>query len=233
MAHAPIKASSKSSGKDFELVPAGTHFAICVGVYYLGIQAVTFDGETKEQPKVYLRFEIPDIQIEYEKNGEKVKGPAIIGREFTLNIGDKSNLGPFISNWRGKEFTKEEGEEFDVTSLLGKVCNLGVIHKTKGDKTYANISSAGKILKIQQDGIVAGTISAEPHNPLLTFNADEPDDSVYQKLPKFLREKIDNRITTKKNGKPLDAKKPGAREPGSDDDFGDDDPAFGHPSIPF
>jgi hypothetical protein len=224
VAYSPIKASSKGGGKDFELVPAGTHFAICIGIYYLGVQAVTFEGETKEQPKVYFRFEIPDIQIEYEKNGQKVKGPAIIGREFTLNIGDKSNLGPFIANWRGKEFTKEEAEEYDVTSLLGKVCNLGVIHKTKGDKTYANISSAGKILKIQQDSIVSGTLSAEPHNPLMIFNADSPDPEVYEKLPKFLKQKIDNRITTTKTGKPLDAKKVDAREPGSDDEFDDQIP---------
>jgi len=224
VAHSAIKASSKGGGRDFEPVPAGTHFAICIGVFYLGIQKVTFEKETKEQPKVYFKFEVPDVQVEYEKDGKKVTGPATIGREFTLNIGNKSNLGPFISNWRGKEFTDAEAEEFDVTSLLGKVCNLGVIHATKGDKTYANISSAGKILKIQQDAIVAGTLSAEAHNPLLTFNADEPDDSVYQKLPKFLREKVDNRITTKPNGKPLD-KAPGTQQyAGTAQDFDDDIP---------
>ena len=204
MAYLPIKASSQGGGKDFELVPPGTHYAICVGVYYLGIQKTEFKGEIKELPKVYFRFEIPDVQIEYEKDGKPVKGPAIIGREFTLSIGKKSNLAPFITNWRGKPFTESELKEFDVTSLLGKVCNLGVVHETKGNgKTYANISSAGKILQVQQDMISAGTLSAKSHNEPLTFNADSPDPVVLDKMPKFLRRKYEERITTTKGGKPL------------------------------
>lgn len=205
MAHSPIKAPKFSGGKDFELVPEGTHFAICNKVVYVGIQKTVYDGDTKEQPKVWFGFEVPDVQIEYERKGVKEMGPASIGRMFTLNLGSQSNLGPFLENWRGKSFEDTDQDTFDVSSLLGKVCNLGVIHETKGSKTYANITSAGKILKIQQDAIVAGTLSAEAHNELVTFNADEPDAAMYAKLPKFLQQKVDGRITTTKTGKPLES----------------------------
>jgi hypothetical protein len=216
LSYTPIKAKGGES-RDFEKVPAGTHFAICQKVVYLGIQTKTYPDGVKELPEVYLGFEIPDIQIEYTKGGKQVKGPATIGRTFTLNIGAKSNLGPFLTNWRGASFTQAQQDEgFDVNSLLGKVCNLGVIHTEDGK--YVNISSAGSLMKIQKEAIEAGTLSVAPHNALVQFNADEPDPSVYDKLPKFLKAKIDSRVTTKKNGKPLD------RAPGADDEFDDDIP---------
>jgi hypothetical protein len=200
VSYAPITA--RGGGKDFELVPEGTHFAICNQVVYLGIQAKTYNDGAKELPEVYFRFEIPDVQIEYTKKGKQMKGPATIGRTFTLSIGKTSNLGPFLINWRGKQFTQEEVDNgFDINSLLGKVCNLGVVHSEDGK--YANISSAGKLLKIQNDAIEAGTLKVEPFNPLVSFNADSPDPAIYEALPKFLKKKIDARITTTKTGKPL------------------------------
>lgn len=216
MSYAPIKATG--GGKDFELVPAGTHFAVCTRVIYLGIQAKTYPDGTKELPEVYLGFEIPDVQIEYKKDGKDVKGPAVIGRTFTLNIGNKSNLGPFLVNWRGKQFTKEEQDAgFDINSILGKVCNLGVVHTDDGK--YANITSAGSLMKIQKEAIEAGTLNAKPHNALISFNADQPDPELFKKLPKFLQTKIQNRVTTTKTGKPLPGTAAGQKE-----DFDDDIP---------
>jgi hypothetical protein len=202
MSHKPIIAKDGGGGKDFEPVPAGTHFAICTRVIYLGIQPIEYQGELKEQPKVWLQFEVPEFQIEYKKGDQIIKGPATIGREFTLNIGAKSNLGPFLENWRGKGFDEKELAGFDISSLLGKVCNLGVIHETKKGKTYANISSAGSLMKIQKDAIAAGTLDPKPKSELLVFNADEPDLAVLEKLPRFLQEKFAKRITTTKSGKP-------------------------------
>jgi len=194
MAHKPITVSANSGGQDFELVPEGTHFAICTLIAYIGVQKTVFNDTVKEQPKVHFRFEVPEIEIEYEKNGKTVKGPAIIGRTFTLNIGSKSNLGPFIENWRGKAFTEAEAAEYDVTSLLGKVCMLSVIHEENKGKTYANISGAGKISKLYQSALENGTLSAEPHGELISYNADDPDEATFRKLPKFLQKKIDERI---------------------------------------
>lgn len=196
-----IRVQTGGGGKDFELVPAGAHFAVCNIVAYLGLQKVEFDGKAKLQPKVWLGFQIPDIQHEYEKDGKKLSGPAVIGRKFTLNIGDQSNLGPFLTNWRGKPFTDDEvnsedpSKRFDIEKLAGKVCQLGVVHeKGKNGKTYANITSAGQLMQETKDAIASGKRSATPHGDVLVYNADEPDPNVYAKLPKFLREQIDSRV---------------------------------------
>lgn len=219
MPHAPIKATG-SSGRDFELVPAGTHFAICTRVIYIGIQEKKYPDGTKEMPEVYLGFEIPDIQVEFKKDGKDVKAPAVIGRTFTLNIGNKSNLGPFLENWRGKKFTKEDIENgFDITSILGKVCNLGVVHTDDGK--YANITSAGSLMKMQKEAIEAGTLAVKPFGDLISFNADQPDPKIFEQLPKFLKTKIANRITTTKTGKPLPGSVAGDKP---HEDFDDDIP---------
>jgi hypothetical protein len=214
-----IKASG--GGGDFEKVPAGAHFAICDKVVYLGMQRTTFDGREKILPKVWLGFQIPDIQHEYEKDGKKLSGPAVIGRKFTLNIGDNSNLGPFLKNWRGRAFTDDEvNNGYDVEKLAGKPCQLGVIHeKSKdGGKTYANITSAGALMKDTIDAIRAGTRKAEPHGKVLVYNADEHDQAVYDQLPEFLRKQIDQRV------KPGDGKKAAKPSETSTDDFNDDIP---------
>jgi hypothetical protein len=212
-----IKANAKG-GKDFELVPEGMHFAICTKVIFLGLQDATFDGVKKQQEKVFLGFEVPDITHEYEKGGKKVVGPAIIGRTFTLSIGDKSNLGPFVKNWRGKGFSEEELDEgYDLEILAGKPCQLGVTHETKNGKTYANVTSAGSLIKEVKDAIAAGTRKVEPHDGVVVYNPYEHSETAWSKVPKFLREKIENRI------KPT----PAAGKTGTtrqDQDFDDDIP---------
>src|ERR1700748_1767936 len=99
----PINASSKGGGKDFEPVPAGAHFAICTAVVYVGWQEETIKGDVKILPKGWLRFELPDLELNYkDRDGVDRTAPMSIGRMFTLNIGPKSNLGPFLVSWRGK-----------------------------------------------------------------------------------------------------------------------------------
>ena len=210
-----IKAKN-SGGKDFELVPAGAHFAICDKVVYLGLQRSEFDGKEKVQPKVWIGFQIPDIQHEYEKGGKTLSGPAVIGRKFTLNIGDQSNLGPFLKNWRGKGFTEAEMEGgFDVEALAGKCCQLGVVHETRNGTTYANITSAGQLMKDTLDAIKNGTRNATPHGDILVYNADEHDQAVYDQLPEFLRKQIDARVKESD----LDSKPVTAGKPDFDDDI--------------
>lgn len=188
-----IKASAK--GKDFEKVPEGVWFAICNKIIFLGLQRGEFDGQQKDQEKVFIGFEVPDIQHEFERDGKKLKGPAIIGRTFTLSIGDKSNLGPFIKNWRGKAFTQDELDNgYDLEVLAGKPCQLGVTHETRNGRTYANVTSAGSLIKEVKDAIQAGTRSVKPFDGVVIYNPYEHDDDAWDKVPKFLREKIANRI---------------------------------------
>lgn len=189
-----LKVSARG-GADFTPVPAGVHYAICIQVIDLGVQKQSWQGQEKNKRQVYIRFELPDEVISYTKGGKEVTGPSTIGRTFTLSIDDKSNLGPFLEGWRGKTFTDAEKEGgFEITSIIGKVCQIGVVHEAKNGKTYANITTALPLSKAQQSAIQADKGVATPKNELLVYSTDSHDEDTFAKLPDWLRTKIGDRV---------------------------------------
>lgn len=194
MAFASIKASSKG-GKDFEPVPAGVHMAICVQVIDLGLQPGS-GKYPKPKHQVYIKFEIPGVQVTWEKDGEEKKGPATIGRTFGLSISEKSHLRPFLVSWRGKDFTAEEEAGFEITSILGKLCQLSIIHEQgeKSGKTYAKISGAFALIQLQKDDLKAHPEKAKPSQTLIAYSPTAHDEAIWDKLPDWVKEKIDGRV---------------------------------------
>jgi hypothetical protein len=168
---------------EIELVPAGSHIAVCDMIVCLGIQP---SGAFKPKPKVYLRFQLPNERFEYEKDGKKIVGPRKIGENYTASMSEKANLRHLLASWRGREFTDDEAAKFDIASALGKPAMLLVTHAKKEKRTYANISGIGRLPK----GIEPRTIICEGQ-PLL-YSPDHT--STYQLLPEWLRTKIDNQI---------------------------------------
>lgn len=182
-----MKFPAKHGGGDYTPVPAGTHSAICTAVVDLGLQpgSVMYPDPRHQ---VYLRWELPDEQISYEKDGARITGPMTIGRTFTASMGQKANLRKFVEGWRGKAFADDDAAgAFDLTTLLGTRCLLNVTHTEKGEKTYANVMSASPLPKSMQS-------TASQTNESLCFSLDAPNETTYQKLPGWLREKIANRI---------------------------------------
>jgi hypothetical protein len=192
MAFPKIGVSDKGGGRDFEPVPEGVHFAICREVIHIGMQPGFGTYPAKE--KVYFGFEIPGVHVEWEKDGKKQTGPAKIGTTFTLSIAEKSNLRPFLKSWRGKDFTPEEAADFDVTRLLGKVCQLSVVHTQKGDKVYANVSGAFGLSEEQKVQLKADPSKGVPKGELLVYTPAAHDQAVFEKLPQWLQKKISERI---------------------------------------
>src|SRR3990167_2490369 len=55
---------------------------------------------------------------------------------------EKANLRKHLEAWRGKKFTKEELDGFDVEKLLGVNCQLQVIHNLSDNGgTFANVQA--------------------------------------------------------------------------------------------
>lgn len=196
MAFPSIKASAKG-GKDFELIPPGVHLAVCSQVIHLGVQPSN-NPKYPDKDQVYLKFEIPKTRVKWEKNGVEHEGPGTIGTFFTLSIGEKSNLRPFLEGWRGRGFTPAEEEAFEVTSILGKVCQLSVVHGTKlsNGKPFAEIQGAFGLIDEQKAAITAnpslGKVQAA-EGPL-AYTPEAHDQAVYEKLPEWIRKKIDARV---------------------------------------
>lgn len=197
MAFASIKASAKG-GKDFELVPPGVHLAICTKIVHVGYQKA-YNPKYPDKNEVWLDFEVPDIRVKWMKDGEEKEGPAIVRRKFSLSLSEKSNLRPFLESWRGKPFTKEEEDGFEITALLGKICQLSIIHEPSADgkKTYANINGAFGIIKEQRDALVANPARGKPSGELLVYSVDAHDQAIYDKLPEWQQKLIDGRVQEK------------------------------------
>ena len=148
-----------SSNQKKEIVPAGTHFARCYSMIHIGVVEWEFQGEKKFNNKVRLTWELP---YEMRDFGGEQK-PLVISKEYTLSMHEKSNLRKDLEMWRGKVFTNKELGDFDVTDLLGKTCNISVIHKVaKNGNEFAQVGGVSAIQK--------GVEVLEQFNPTFIFN---------------------------------------------------------------
>lgn len=206
----PFDFPEATQGGDFEPAPAGSHIAVCVRVIDLGTQEVTFQGQTKQQHKVSIAWELPD---ERRDDGK----PFLITNRYTLSMHEKSTLRKHLESWRGRAFSHEEigpGGSFKPRNLLGVGCMLSIIHQERNGRTYANISSVSKMPKNMQ------TPAAE--NPLIYFSL-KPDEFNEDQLG-ALSERMQETITASPeyrrlmdpDGAPVDDE---PRHPDLDDDI--------------
>lgn len=197
-----------SGGKDFKKVPAGCHFAICNMIVDCGLQE-GFNG--KPQHKVYIRWEVPDERVEWQdRDGRTHEGPCSIGSLYTLSLSEKANLRKALENWRGVPFTAEDLKGFDITKVLGKCCQIMVQHSEDGK--YANVTGIVGLAREQKDR----ARHAKPENELIAYSIDEHDEATFEKLPNWLKEKIQNRMK--------EPTEPVPSTGNSRDDFDDDVP---------
>ena len=157
---------------------AGTFTARCVGLIDLGTQASTFEGETKHAHKLLVQFELTD------PDNRRDDGSAhIISKRFTASLHVKAALRQFLETWRGRPFTPEELQGFDLKVLLEQPCLLSLVHATKGDRTYCNIAGAMKLPRGMQPP--AGTL------PLVHFDLSNPNWAAFELLPERIRQQIE------------------------------------------
>lgn len=173
-----LYAKDKGNGGDFDPVPQGLHRAICYGVYDLGTQFSEVYG--KSSHKILIQWELPDCRIDIDKDGETLNLPRAQSKMYTLSLHEKSNLRKDLESWRGRTFTKQELEGFNLEKLLGVHCQVQVMHRTKDDKTYANVSLV--IPSTNGD-------KAEPENPIRFFSLEDHGTDIPEGTPEWI-EKI-------------------------------------------
>jgi hypothetical protein len=151
-------------GEDFAPIPAAMHHAVCYGVVDIGTQPSN-NPKFPPRRKVIFTWEIPGILIEVEKDGVTKQLPRSISERFTLSLSTKSNLRPMLEGWRGRAFTEEELDGFDIQKVAGANCLLNIVHERKNDKTYANVGGVNPLMKEMA--------KIKPVNPLLLFSLDD------------------------------------------------------------
>ena len=170
-------------GGSFELLPAGTHLAICIKLIDFGPQEVEYNNEVKEQNKVRLMFEVPAERITWtDAEGVEGEGPMTVGKTYTASMYAMATLRQHLESWRGKDFTAVEEMGFDIKNVLGKACMIGVQHKEFRGKEYAAITSISPVMK--------GMEVPAPENDLVAFDFDAHTDAEFDALPEWMREKV-------------------------------------------
>ena len=179
--------ASNKSGSTYEPVPAGNYVARCIKMIHYGTITEDYLGTPKTLNKVQLSWELPgELKVFKEENGEQ---PYMLSKDFTLSMHEKASLRKWLESWRGKGFTNAESEAFDITNLVGKACMINVIHNTKGDKTYANISGVSSMPK---------GLSCPPQiNDSVIFSVLDFKNELFETFPDFIKDKIKSSVEYK------------------------------------
>lgn len=185
-----MKLPAPTEGGNFERPPAGMYPAICYRIIDLGTQPSDYQGERKLKHKILISWELHDSEATMADGR-----PMTVHKRYTWSMHEKSSLRHAIGSWRGKALTDAEIPNFDIESLLGKVCYISIVESDKG---YANIASVNKPPK--------GFEAPEMVNPktFLFLNPNEFDQAVYDSLGESLKLTIASSPQYKalKNGTP-------------------------------
>jgi hypothetical protein len=115
----------------FTPAPEGLHQAVCVDVVDLGL----VETQWGQKPKVEIRWQLDVVNADAGKRFD-------IRARYTLSLSEKANLRKQLETWRGRKFSQEELQGFDLEKLIGVNCQLQVIHNLSDEgKTYANVQA--------------------------------------------------------------------------------------------
>lgn len=164
------------------LVPVeeGQHRAACVGVYDIGTQHS--DLFKSDYRKVIIVWELPEVRVVLNKDGEQIDVPRIMSRTYTLSLASRSNLRHDVEHWRGRAFKDGEEENFDFASLLGENCILIVTHSGSIGRTFSNVAGVMPLPK--------GMAAMAPEGPCLSYSIDTDGEVIPDGTPKWIVEKI-------------------------------------------
>ena len=168
--------ASDNGGVSIPKLEGGVYTAISSAIIDLGLQ--TSEKFQKTQRKFMMIWNI--LGEEVEVNGEKL--PRQISKEYSFSLNEKSTLRKDLQAWRGKVFTDEELQGFNLLNILNKSCQLQIILEDKNGKQYNNIAGIMSLPK--------GTKVEELQN---TYHFDIEDESTYtnwERIPGWIQERI-------------------------------------------
>jgi len=171
---APVK-----GGGQFPIADTGPQVVRCFAFIDLGTQTSQYQGKEKIQHKVLFGFEVCGT----EKGGD-YPGPFTLWKRFTFSMHEKAALRKFLASWRGKPFTDEEAESFDVVALAerGTPGLANVVHNERDGNFYANIDTIMPLPK--------GMQAPERVTPPTIFDLDNYDDAIFSAFSDNLKATI-------------------------------------------
>ena len=168
--------ASDNGGVSIPRLEGGAYTAISSAIIDLGVQVNKMYGT--EQRRFMMIWNV--IGEEVEVNGEKL--PRTMSKEYGFSLGEKSNLKKDLQAWRGKAFTDEELQKFDLLTILNKACQLQIILEKKDGKEYNNIAGIMSLPKGTTIESLTNTYHFDMENEETWVN--------WEKIPNWIKEKI-------------------------------------------
>ena len=172
---------------DFKRIPPGSYIARCYLLVDMGEQLSDGKFGQSVQHKIRLGWEVfgeDETGAPLTVDMDGVHRAMTIGKTYTLSLNEKAGLRKDLTSWRGRDFTPEELEGFDITNILNVYCMLNITTSEKDGKTYTNISAITPL-----PSALKNSKPPADHEPVM-FNLDEPDWQVFEALPEWLSDTI-------------------------------------------
>lgn len=124
-----------TKGGDFTPAPEGVHLAICKyeGLVLVNspMYAKSADGKVVKQRYIFqIDEKVPGKEMRFE-----------VRATFGCSMGKKAKQREFVQSWLGKSMTDEQADKFDSKFMLGRACQINVVHNESNGTIYSNIKS--------------------------------------------------------------------------------------------
>lgn len=175
---------SANEGSSYTPIEEGTYFALCYGLIDVGDEySEKFDKCT---PKFMILWELMGAGT-VTVDGKEVNRS--VSKRYSKSLNPKSNLRKDLRAWRGREFTKEEEDRFDMVNILGAPCQIQIVNTTSNGKVYSNIAAIMNLPK----GMPKPTPTEE--KIYWDFEDCEIEDDAWNRIPKWVQDVIKNNET--------------------------------------
>lgn len=106
--------------KKYTVAPEGLFPAVCVDVVDMGMRRNKLSGKDQHKCRIAWQLEEKDPETGFRY---------VVSGFYTLSLNPKSTLSGILEAWRGKPFTDAERTKFDVEKLIGKPCQVQIVHR--------------------------------------------------------------------------------------------------------
>lgn len=154
-----VKDDSQQS--KYPQLSTGVHNARCIRVIDLGTQRDEYKGEVSWKRKVMITWEV------HNKDAEE---PFEISKFYNHSLYEKANLSKDLTSWRGRPFTEDEKKGFDISNLVGKVCQINVIEGNNGKPKVSTVLPTKDDVGIQFNKSLVFSIEEYQKGELTVFN---------------------------------------------------------------
>lgn len=115
----------------YTAAPEGLWAAVCVDCVDLGVVAGAYGA--KHKVRIVWQLDVVD-----EAHGRRFD----VARVYTLSLHERAALRKDLESWRGKKFTEQELDGFDLERLIGIPAQVQITHDLGDDGTvYANVAT--------------------------------------------------------------------------------------------